>query len=62
MSGRIFQSVVLQIKENSGQSIGVIDSDGTVISCSDLSSIGTKWPQAVQFINIADGQCVTIEG
>jgi len=62
MSGRIFQNVVLQIKEASGHTLGVLDSDGTVISCSDLSSIGSKWPHLIQQINAAEGECFALEG
>ena len=40
MSGRIFQNVVLQFKETTDRTIGVIDSEGTVIACSELTGIG----------------------
>ena len=40
MSGRIFQNAVLQIKEAADRVIGVIDAEGSVISCSDLGLIG----------------------
>ncbi len=42
MSGRIFQNVVLQIKEATDRVVGVIDAEGTVISCSDLGLIGDR--------------------
>ena len=51
MSGRIFQNVVLQIKEATDRVLGVIDAEGVVISCSDLGLIGTKWPEYVETIN-----------
>ena len=35
MSGRIFQNVVLQLKDNTDRTIGVIDSEGVIIACSD---------------------------
>ena len=62
MSGRIFQNVVLQIKEVTDRVLGVIDADGTVISCSDLGLIGEKWPEYVEGINHADGTVVSING
>ncbi len=37
MSSRIFQSVIVQMKEATDRMIGVIDADSNVISCSDLS-------------------------
>ena len=39
MSGRIFQNVVLQLKENTDRTVGVIDGEGVVIACSELSMI-----------------------
>ena len=41
MSGRIFQNVVLQLKENTDRTVGVIDAEGIVIACSELSMIGS---------------------
>ena len=34
MSSRVFQSVIVQMKEATDRMIGVIDADSTVISCS----------------------------
>ena len=48
MSGRIFQNVVLQFKETTDRTIGVIDSEGTVIACSELTGIGKKWTKYVE--------------
>lgn len=62
MSGRIFQNVVLQFKETTSNIVGVIDSEGTVIACSELGEIGKKSPDAVQRINDADGACIAFEG
>jgi len=62
MSGRIFQNVVLQIKEATDRVVGVIDGEGTVISCSDLGLIGKKWPEYVAPINQADGEVAAIDG
>ena len=49
MSSRIFQSVVLQMKDSTERAIGVIDSEGTVVACNELSCIGEHWPGAVDF-------------
>lgn len=62
MSGRIFQNVVLQLKEASDRVVGVIDSEGTVISCSDLGLIGRKWPEYVERINQAEGVVIVMDG
>ena len=47
MSGRIFQNVVLQLKENTDRTVGVIDGEGVVIACSELSMIGQRWSEYV---------------
>ena len=62
MSGRIFQNVVLQFKETTDRVIGVIDNEGTVIACSELTGIGKKWPRYVEAIEAAENSCVAIEG
>ena len=62
MSGRIFQNVVLQLKENTDRTIGVIDGEGIVIACSELSMIGQRWADYVAAINNADGAIVTSDG
>ena len=62
MSGRIFQNVVLQFKETTDRVIGVMDAEGSVIACSELTGIGKKWAKYVEAIELADGNCVAIEG
>jgi len=42
MSSRVFQGVIVQMKEATERQIGVVDSSGVVISSSELSLIGTK--------------------
>ena len=61
MSGRIFQNVVLQFKETTDRTIGVIDAEGTVIACSELTGIGKKWSKYVETIQQADGEWVALE-
>ena len=51
MSSRIFQSVVLQMKDSTDRPIGVIDSEGTVVACNELTCIGERWPGAVEAVN-----------
>ncbi len=53
MSSRIFQSVVLQMKDSTDRAIGVVDSEGTVVACNELSSIGEHWPVAAEVVNRA---------
>ena len=62
MSSRVFQSVVLQMKESTDRPIGVIDSEGTVIACNELTSIGAHWPAAAEAVNAALDGMVRWEG
>lgn len=62
MSSRIFQSVVLQMKDSTDRAIGVIDAEGTVVACNELVRIGEKWPGAVEVANAADGEFVAFGG
>ena len=61
MSNRIFQSVVLQMKDCTDRAIGVIDSEGTVIACNVLTSIGERWPDAASALDHSE-QAVCAEG
>ena len=40
MSNRLFQGIILQMKDAVDRVIGVIDDNGMIISCSDLTKIG----------------------
>ena len=62
MSSRIFQGVVLQMKENVNRTVGVIDADGIVVACSELTCIGEHWLGAVAAINAADNNVAYFEG
>ncbi len=62
MSGRIFQNVVLQFKDTTDRTVGVIDAEGTVIACSELTGIGKKWAKYVEAIDSAEGGCIALEG
>ena len=62
MPNRIFQSVVQQLKESTGRTVGIIDGDGAVIACDDLSLVGMIWGNTVDPINKAEGGLVTMGG
>ena len=62
MSGRIFQNVVLQMKDATDRVVGVVDAEGAVISCNELSYIGRHWPECVEPVNHADGAIVAVGG
>ena len=56
MSSSVFQNVILQLKEISDRVFGVIDYDGVVISCTDISYLGENWGDAaLKVSNASDG-------
>lgn len=62
MSNRLFQSVVLQMKESTDRAIGVIDIEGNVIACNELSLIGEHWASSVETLNGERDATVAIDG
>lgn len=62
MSSRIFQSVVLQMKDSTERAIDVIDSEGTVVACNEPSYIGKHWLGAVGAVNKDEGDAVRFDG
>ncbi len=46
MSNSVFQGVMGQLKEIPGRVFGVVDTDGCVISSTDVSLMGERWPDA----------------
>ena len=47
MGNSVFQGVMIQLREISERTFGVIDSDGCVVSCTDMSLLGERWTDAV---------------
>ena len=55
MSNSVFQSVIVQLKDVSDRVFGVIDTDGCVVSCTDVSLLGERWNDAaVKLGNASD--------
>ena len=42
MSSRIFQGVIVQLKDATMRTLGVVDAEGTIVACSALSLIGSR--------------------
>ena len=42
MTGRLFQGIILQMKDITDRIIGIVDSTGAVVACTKLSLIGTE--------------------
>ena len=59
MSGSVFQCVIMQLKENSDRTFGVMDAEGCVISSTDLSLLGERWVDAALKVSGAGESVVT---
>ena len=56
MSNSVFQSVMVQLKDVTDREFGVIDAEGFVVSSTDLTLQGERWPDAVgRIIDSTDG-------
>ena len=59
MSNSVFQSVIIQLKEISDRSFGVIDTEGTVVSSTDMSLLGERWADAALKVGNSSETIVT---
>ena len=56
MANSVFQSVIVQLKDATDRVFGVIDTEGCVISCTDVSLLGERFPDAAARVaGAADG-------
>ncbi len=62
MSNSVFQSVIHQLKDVPGRVFGVIDNDGCVVSCTEVTLLGQRWPDAVPAIVGSGEQTVAFDG
>jgi len=60
MSNSVFQSVIQQLKDIPGRTFGVVDSEGCVVSCTDLALLGQRWPEVMPLLTGSE-QPVTFE-
>ena len=59
MSNSVFQSVIIQLKDISDRAFGVIDTEGTVVSSTDMSLLGERWADAALKVGNASDSIVT---
>ena len=59
MSNSVFQNVILQLKDMTDRVFGVIDSEGSVVSCTDVSLMGERWTDAALKVACSGEECVT---
>ena len=59
MSNSVFQSVIVQLREISDRTFGVIDTEGCVVSCTDMSLLGERWADAALKVGNSSETIVT---
>ena len=59
MSNSVFQSVIIQLKDISDRVFGVIDTEGCVVSCTDMSFLGERWADAALKVGNSSESVVT---
>ncbi len=59
MSNSVFQSVIVQLREITDRTFGVIDTEGCVISCTDMSLLGERWTEAALKVGSLSDSVVT---
>ena len=55
MSNRLFQTVIHQMKDVLGRTIGVIDENGIIIACSELRRIGESRQRVKEELAFSQG-------
>ena len=59
MSNSVFQSVIVQLREISDRTFGVIDTEGCVVSSTDMSLLGERWADAALKVGNSSETIVT---
>ncbi len=59
MSNSVFQSVIIQLKDISDRTFGVMDTEGSVVSCTDVALLGERWADAALKVGNAPEGVVT---
>ena len=59
MSNSVFQSVIVQLRDIPDHTFGVIDTEGSVVSCTDASLLGERWTDAALKVGNAGDNLVT---
>lgn len=62
MSSRIFQGVIVQMKEATNRELGVVDPEGLVVASSELSLMGSYIPGISKVIEMASEKVAVSEG
>ena len=59
MSNSVFQSVMIQLKDVTDRVFGVMDTEGCVVSCTDVTMLGERWSDAALKVSGAGEGVVT---
>ena len=59
MSNSVFQNVIVQLSSVTDRTFGVMDTDGAVVSCTDVSLLGERWMDTVLKVSAAGEENVT---
>ena len=59
MSNSVFQSVIVQLRDVSDRTFGVIDTEGSVVSCTDMALLGERWADAALKVGNSSENVVT---
>ena len=59
MANSVFQNVILQLRDVSDRTFGVMDAEGYVISCTDTSLLGERWTDTALKADAAGEQVFT---
>ena len=59
MSNSVFQSVIIQLKDISDRTFGVMDTEGCVVSCTDVTLLGERWADAALKVGNSSDSVVT---
>ena len=59
MSNSVFQSVMVQLRDIPDHTFGVIDTEGCVVSCTDMSLLGERWTDAALKVGNSSDNVIT---
>ena len=59
MANSVFQSVIVQLKEVADRVVGVMDNEGVVISCTDVTLLGERWGDAALRVSGSSESVIT---
>ncbi len=62
MANNVFQSVIVQLKDAADRMFGVMDTDGSVVACTDVTCIGERWTDAALKISADPTAITTVDG